>query len=61
MAQSVVTKCGLVIQHYELECCVKRLAVKVTVRAHNYDQNRTGSTMFIELLILLQPKYLLNC
>ena len=37
--------------------CEKTVAVKVTVGVHNYDQNRTGSTMFIELLILLQPKY----
>ena len=55
-----VTKLGMVMQHHEPECHAgKRMfsifKVKVTARAHNYNQNMALSTISSELLISWQP------
>ena len=53
----LVTKFGIVMHHPEIECmqkdCFAIFKVKITARAHNYDENKTVSTISSELLILL--------
>ena len=59
-SEHFVTKLGMVMQHHEPECHAgKRMfsifKVKVTARAHNYNQNMALSSISSELLISWQP------